>query len=82
MTYAKDEYDSNVHETPYPMWVVACEHYGFVCTVWEKPGTGCSYIEQCPSCGSERVRTIRVENNEEHEAAITEANEAATATSI
>jgi len=55
----------------YPLWVVTCEDCGFVCTVWEKPGTGCSYIEYCPSCGKScTVRDERVEDKEAHESAI------------
>lgn len=52
----------------YPMWIVECHYDGFVCTIWEKPGTGCSYIKRCPECGSRKVTTTRVEGRDEHEA--------------
>ena len=52
---------------PYPMWGVVCEYCGFVCTIWEKPGTGCSYIEHCPSCSTGFTKTERVDNKEEHQ---------------
>jgi hypothetical protein len=58
----------------YPMWVVECEREGFICTVWEKPGTGCSYIKQCPSCGSQHVTTTKVEDAQEHARHIERAN--------
>ena len=58
----------------YPLWVVECHVDGFVCTVWEKPGTGCSYIENCPECGGSHISTTKVENKDEHEAAIERAN--------
>lgn len=55
---------------PYPMWCVVCRDCGWVCTIWEKPGTGCSYIEYCPSCGKERVDTEQVDDKQEHERAM------------
>lgn len=58
----------------YPLWVVECEFDGFVCTIWEKPGTGCSYITNCPACGDNQVTTTKVENFEQHKRAIERAN--------
>lgn len=57
---------------PYPMWVVVCEDCGPVCTVWEKPGTGCSYIEHCPECGGEWPDTVQVDSGDEHERVMSE----------
>lgn len=53
-------------QLPYPMWVVVCDRCGPVCTVWEKPGTGCTYFEFCPSCGDSWPDTEKVESYEEH----------------
>lgn len=55
----------------YPLWVIQCDSCGAVGTLWEKPGTGCSYVEYCPSCGRgpTGVTTERVEDKSEHEAA-------------
>lgn len=55
---------------PYPMWVVHCRSCEWVCTIWEKPGTGCSYIKYCPRCSGRRVSTERVNNKAEHEKAM------------
>jgi hypothetical protein len=65
---------SKLDSVVYPMWIIECEHDGFVCTLWEKPGTGCSYIEQCPSCGNSRVTTTCVTDKENHIAEIERAN--------
>lgn len=61
-------------EFPYPMWIVECDHDGFVCTIWEKPGTGCAYIQRCPKCGVQRATTTKVTDKDSHEAAIERAN--------
>lgn len=61
-------------EFPYPMWVVSCATDGFICTVWEKPGTGCAYMQQCPSCGGSRIETTRVTDEENHNAHIERVN--------
>jgi hypothetical protein len=51
------------------MWLITCERCGPAATIWEKPGTGCKYVQYCPSCGRQRgVETERVENSSEHEA--------------
>lgn len=55
---------------PYPMWVVSCPDDGFVCTVWEKPGTGCSYFEYCPDCGNNRIETTKVTDGDNHRATV------------
>lgn len=56
----------------YPMWVVTCPDCGPVCTVWEKPGTGCKRVEHCPACGRslDASAVTRVVNAPEHERAM------------
>lgn len=51
----------------YPLWCMVCRDCGFVGTLWEKPGTSCSYVNHCTSCGKTRVQSVRVEDKEEHE---------------
>lgn len=52
----------------YPLWVIQCDSCGAVGTMWEKPGTGCSYVKHCPRCGRgpRGVTTQQVETRDEH----------------
>jgi len=49
----------------YPLYAMICADCGVVGTLWEKPGTGCSYVRHCIDCGGQRVRDERVDCHEE-----------------
>lgn len=55
-----------MREFPYPMWVMICEDCGPVASVWEKPGTACSYINYCPDCGKAHADSKKVTDKEQH----------------
>lgn len=55
------ETGNGVQQIVYPMWVMVCDHCGVVGTLFEKPGTGCSYVRHCIECGGRRVHDERAD---------------------